>query len=312
VGTPPARYAYLGPEGTFSEVALRSLPAAQGVERVPCVSVADALDAVRRGDVAAALVPLENSVEGSVAETLDELATGELLQIVREVQVAVSFALLVRPGTTFADVATVTTIPHAEAQVRGWLRRTLPAARFIAASSTADGARAVAAGEADAAVAAPLAAEHYRLETLADDIADTPGAVTRFVLVAPPAPPPPPTGADRTSLVAFIADDHPGALLELLTELAVRGVNLTRIESRPTGDGLGRYCFSIDAEGHIAQARVAEALAALRRLCADVRFLGSYPTADGRAPTERRGTSDEDFTDAVAWVAQLRRGEGAD
>jgi prephenate dehydratase len=311
VGTPPARYAYLGPQGTFSEAALRSLPAAQGVERVPCVSVADALDAVRRGDVAAALVPLENSVEGSVAETLDELATGELLQIVREVQLAVSFALLVRPGTTLADVATVTTIPHAEAQVRGWLRSTLPNARFIAASSTADGARAVAAGEADAAVAAPLAAEHYRLEILADDIADTPGAVTRFVLVAPPGSPPPPTGADRTSLVAFIADDHPGALLELLTELAVRGVNLTRIESRPTGDGLGRYCFSIDAEGHIAHARVAEALAALRRLCADVRFLGSYPTADGQQPTERRGTSDEDFADAEAWVGQLRRGQSA-
>jgi prephenate dehydratase len=287
---------------------LRSLPAAQGVERVPCVSVADALDAVRRGDVAAALVPLENSVEGSVSETLDELATGEPLQIVREVQLAVSFALLVRPGTTLADISTVTTIPHAEAQVRGWLRGTLPAARFIAASSTADGARAVAAGEADAAVAAPLAAEHYRLETLADDIADTPGAVTRFVLVAPPGPPPPPTGGDRTSFVAFIADDHPGALLEILTELAVRGVNLTRIESRPTGDGLGRYCFSMDAEGHIAYARVAEALAALRRLCADVRFLGSYPTADGREPTERRATSDEDFADAAAWVAQLRRG----
>lgn len=311
MGTPPARYAYLGPEGTFSEAALRSLPAAQGVERVPCVSVADALDAVRRGDVAAALVPLENSVEGSVAETLDELATGDALQIVREVQLSVSFALLVRPGTALADVATVTTIPHAEAQVRGWLRRTLPTARFIAASSTADGARAVAAGEADAAVAAPLAAEHYRLETLADDIADTPGAVTRFVLVALPGSPPPPTGADRTSLVAFIADDHPGALLEVLTELAVRGVNLTRIESRPTGDGLGRYCFSMDAEGHIAHARVAEALAALRRLCADVRFLGSYPSADGSAPIERRGTSDEDFADADAWVAHQRRGESA-
>jgi prephenate dehydratase len=303
---PPARYAYLGPEGTFSEAALRSLPAAQGVERVPCVSVADALDAVRRREVAAALVPLENSVEGSVAETLDELATGELLQIVREVQLAVSFALLVRPGTTLDDVTTVTTIPHAEAQVRGWLRQTLPAARFIAASSTADGARAVAAGEADAAVAAPLAAEHYRLEALADDIADTPGAVTRFVLIALPGAPPPPTGADRTSLVAYIADDHPGALLEVLTELAVRGVNLTRIESRPTGDGLGRYCFSMDAEGHISYARVAEALAALRRLCADVRFLGSYPTANGQAPTERRGTSDEDFADAAAWVTQLR------
>ena len=309
MGTPPARYAYLGPAGTFSEAALRSLPAAQGVERVPCVSVADALDAVRRGDVAAALVPLENSVEGSVSETLDELATGDPLQIVREVQLTVSFALLVRPGTRLGDVSTVTTIPHAEAQTRGWLRANLPTARFIAASSTADGARAVAAGEADAAVAAPLAAEQYRLESLVDDIADTQGAVTRFVLVAPPGPPPPATGADRTSLVAFIADDHPGALLEVLTEFAVRGVNLTRIESRPTGDGLGRYCFSIDAEGHIDQARVAEALAALRRLCADVRFLGSYPTADGSAPTERRGTSDEDFTDAAAWVDQLRRGQ---
>jgi prephenate dehydratase len=272
------------------------------------VSVADALDAVRRGEVAAALVPLENSVEGSVAETLDELATGEPLQIVREVQLSVSFALLGRPGTTLADIATVTTMPHAEAQVRGWLRRTVPDARFIAASSTADGARAVAAGEADAAVCAPLAAQKYQLAVLADDIADRPGAVTRFVLVAPPGPPPPPTGADRTSLVAFISDDHPGALLELLTELAVRGVNLTRIESRPTGAALGRYCFSIDAEGHIAHARVAEALAAVKRLCADVRFLGSYPTADGQAPTERRGMSDEDFADAAAWVAHVRQG----
>jgi prephenate dehydratase len=309
VGTPPARYAYLGPEGTFSEAALRSLPAAEGAERLPCVSVADAMDAVRRGEVAAALVPLENSVEGSVSETLDELATGELLQIVREVRMAVSFDLLARPGTTLADVGTVTTIPHAEAQVRRWLRENLPTARFVAASSTADGARAVAAGEADAAVAAPLAAERYRLTALAADIADRPGAVTRFVLVAPPGPPPPPTGADRTSLVAFIADDHPGALLEILTELAARGVNLTRIESRPTGLGLGRYCFSIDAEGHVAQARVAEALAALRRLCADVRFLGSFPSADGALPSERRGTSDEDFADAAAWVGELRRGE---
>ena len=307
----PARYSYLGPEGTFSEAALRSIPEATEAERIPCVSVGDALDAVRRDDVLAALVPLENSVEGSVSETLDELASGEPLQIVQEVLLDVSFALLVRPGTKVGDIATVTTIPHAEAQVRGWLRNSLPNARFVAASSTADGARAVAAGEADAAVAAPLAAERYQLEVLADDIADTAGAVTRFVLVSRPVPPPPLTGADRTSVVAYIADDHPGALLELLTELAVRGVNLTRIESRPTGVGLGRYCFSIDAEGHIDQERVGEALAAVRRLCADVRFLGSYPTADGRVPTERKGTSDLDFTDAAAWVQQLRSGGSA-
>jgi prephenate dehydratase len=303
-----ARYAYLGPEGTFSETALRSLPDAEGAELVGCVSVADALDAVRRGEVAAALVPLENSVEGSVAETLDELATGEPLQIVREVLLAVSFSLLVRGGTALSGISTVTTIPHAEAQVRGWLRANLPAARFVAASSTADGARAVAAGEADAAVAAPLAATRYDLDVMADDIADTPGAVTRFVLVSRPVPPPPVTGADRTSVVAYIAEDHPGALLELLTELAVRGVNLTRIESRPTGVGLGRYCFSIDAEGHVAQQRVGEALAAMRRLCADVRFLGSYPAADRTPTRERPGTSDADFIAAADWVHTLRGG----
>jgi len=308
-GLPPARYAFLGPAGTFCEAALRSLPAAERAEHLPCVSVGDALDAVRRGDAAGAVVPLENSVEGSLAETLDELATGDPLQIVREVLLPVSFALLARPGTTLEDVATVTTIPHAEAQVRAWLRRTLPTARFVAAASTADGARAVAEGSADAAVAAPLAAERYRLAVLADDIADTAGAVTRFLLVTRPGPPPPPTGADRTTVMAFIADDHPGALLELLTEFAVRGVNLTRIESRPTGVGLGRYYFSIDAEGHVAQARVAEALAALRRECADVRFLGSYPRADGVAPAERPGTTDLDFSDAHAWVDRVRRGE---
>ena len=308
-GLPPPRYAYLGPEGTFCEAALRTLPAADKAEHLPCVSVADALDAVRNGDAGGAVVPLENSVEGSVAETLDELAGGEPLQIMREILLSVSFALMGRPGTALADVKTVTTMPHAEAQVRGWLRRELPGARFVAAPSTADGARAVAAGDADAAVAAPLAAERYRLAILADDIADAPGAITRFVLVTRPGSSPPPTGADRTTVMAFIADDHPGALLELLTEFAVRGVNLTRIESRPTGVGLGRYYFSIDAEGHIAQARVAETLAAIRRECADVRFLGSYPRADGVAASERSGTSDLDFADAHAWVERLRSGD---
>jgi prephenate dehydratase len=311
-GTPPARYAYLGPAGTFSEVALRTLPAAASAELVAFPSVPDVLDAVRRGDVTAAVVPLENSVEGSVATTLDELATGDPVVITRELLLPVSFSLLARPGTTLADVTRVTTIPHAEAQVRGWLRRTLPTAQFIPAASTADGARAVAAGEADAAVAAALAAEHYRLEVLVGDIHDVEGAVTRFVLVMPAgSPPSAPTGADRTTLVASIADDHPGALLEILTEFAVRGVNLTRIESRPTGQGIGRYYFSVDCEGHIADKRVGEAMSALRRICDDVRFLGSYARADGVTPAVRRGTTDEDFTDAAAWLARLRAGGSA-
>src|SRR3982750_1761466 len=134
-GYAPARYAYLGPEGTFCESALRSLPAADRAEHLPCVSVADALDAVRRGEAAGAVVPLENSVEGSVAETLDELATGDPLQIVREVLLDVSFALMARPGAQLPDISTVTTMPHAEAQVRGWLRDTIPAARFVPAAS---------------------------------------------------------------------------------------------------------------------------------------------------------------------------------
>jgi prephenate dehydratase len=310
-GVPPGRLGYLGPPGTFCEAALRTLPNAARAELAPYVSVADALDAVRRGEVAAALVPFENSVEGSVSTTLDELATGEPLHVTAEVLVPVTFDLLVRPGTSLDDVKVVATHPHAEAQCRRWLRATLPDAVVHPAPSTADAASSVAAGVGDAAIASPLAADRYGLVAAARGVGDRADAVTRFVLAAPPHAPAPPTGADRTTVVAFIADDHPGALLELLTEFAVRGVNLTRIESRPTGAGLGRYCFSIDCEGHVADARVGEALSALRRICADVRFLGSYPRADGNAPSLRSGVGDSDFRDAAAWLDAIRQGRTA-
>jgi prephenate dehydratase len=307
-GVPPGRLGYLGPAGTFAEAALRTLRRADKADLLPFASVAAALDGVRAGEVDAALVPFENSVEGSVPAALDDLATGEPLQVTREVLLPVSFALLGRPGLSREDVRTVATHPHAEAQCRRWLRDVLPAASVVLSPSTADAARAVRDGVYDAAISAPIAAEHYGLSVLAKDVHDNEGAVTRFVLVSKPGPPPSPTGADRTTLVAFIADDHPGALLELLTEFAVRGVNLTRIESRPTGAGLGRYCFSVDCEGHIADARVGEALTALRRVCADVRFLGSYPRADGEGPTLRPGTTDADYRDAAGWLARLRDG----
>jgi prephenate dehydratase len=161
---------------------------------------------------------------------------------------------------------------------------------------------------ADAAIASAAAAERYGLVELAPDIGDHRQAVTRFVLAVNPRPLPPPTGADRTTVVTLITDDHPGALLELLTEFAVRGVNLTRLESRPTGHGLGRYCFSIDCEGHIEDARVGDALQALHRFCEDVRFCGSYPRADGEPPRLRPGTSDADFQAAAEWLARTRRG----
>jgi len=314
-GVPPARYAFLGPEGTFAEAALRTLPAAAKGELQPQPSVAAALEAVRRGDADHALVPIENSVEGSVSTTLDELATGEPLMVTREVLLPVSFALMVRPGTGLSAVRRIATHPHAHAQCRRWLATVLPDAVVVPALSTAEAAATLADESAthDAAIAAPIAADRYRLEVLARDVEDNPDAVTRFVLVARPGQPPLPTGHDKTTLVAFISDDHAGALLEVLTEFAVRGVNLTRIESRPTGEGMGRYCFSIDCEGHVDDARVGEALTGLRRVCPDIRFLGSYPRADRGPAAEHAEKESRDrdsvYRDAAAWLGRIRNGK---
>jgi prephenate dehydratase len=310
-GVPPARYAYLGPAGTFTEQALRSVPAAARAELQPCATVTLALDAVRSGEADGAVVPIENSVEGSVPVTLDELASGEPLMITREMTVPIAFSLLARPGTVPADVKVVATHPHAAAQTRRWVALHLPQAEVVHAQSTAAAAAAVAVPGADwdAAISAPLAAEHYRLAVLAGGIGDNPDAITRFVMVARPGRPAPRSGRDKTSLVAFMREDHPGALLEILEQLTMRGVNMTRIESRPTGAALGNYCFSIDCEGHVDEARVGEALMGLRRVCADVRFLGSYERHDGIAPTVRFGTSDAEFADATSWLARLRSGE---
>ena len=308
-GVPPTRFTYLGPEGTFSEQALRRIPAAQRAELIPARSIPDALDAVREGEADAALVPLENSVEGAVGVTQDELANGEPLVIVREVVLPVSFVLATRPGRAIEEIATVVSHPHALAQCRGWLQAHLPDAVTVDVLSTSAAAMAVAKGEYDAAICAPLAVEQQRLTTLAKDVGDHPDAVTRFVLVSRPGPPPAPTGNDVTSIVVYIAHDRVGSLLQVLTELAVRGINLTRIESRPTGNTLGRYCFFLDCTGHVADARMGEALMGLRRISAAVRFLGSYPRASSaeRVPPPP-GTSDEDFADAAAWLSRLRSG----
>jgi prephenate dehydratase len=279
--TRPTRFAYLGPEGTFAEAALRSVVAPSEGSHVPQPSVAAALAAVRSGEADAALVPLENSIEGSVPATMDGLADGDPLVILREVFLPVGFVLAARPGIALADVRSVASHPHALAQTTGWLSQHLPGVVPLPATSTAGAAEAVAAGTYDAAVCAPLAAERYGLVALGEDIADHAGAVTRFVLVSRPGELPPRTGNDKTSLVAVVGD-RTGALLELLQEFAVRGINLTRIESRPTRERLGVYSFSLDCEGHLDDPAVAEALAALETVCDDVRFLGSYARADGR------------------------------
>ncbi|MFC7218007.1 prephenate dehydratase [Streptomyces polyrhachis] len=300
-----SRFTYLGPEGTFTEAALRTLPEAATRELVPMVSVPAVLDAVRGGEAAGALVPIENSVEGGVTTTIDELAVGAPLMIYREVLLPIAFALLVRPGTQLADIKTVTGHPVAQPQVRKWLAAHLPDAEWESSASNADGARRVREGQVDGAFAGEFAAAVYGLEPLVTDIHDAKNAETRFVLVGRPARPAAPTGADKTSVVIWLGDDHPGALMELLQEYAVRGVNLIRIESRPTGEGLGRYCFSVDCEGHITDRRVGEALMGLKRTCPQVRFLGSYPRAGLAAAgvaVPRTGTSDADFTAASDWL----------
>ncbi|MEU7157985.1 prephenate dehydratase [Streptomyces chrestomyceticus] len=303
-----SRYTYLGPEGTFTEAALRTLPEAATRELVPMVSVPAALDAVRAGEAAAALVPIENSVEGGVTTTLDELAAGEPLMIYREVLLPIAFALLVRPGTQMADVKTVTGHPVAQPQVRKWLAAHLPEAVWESAASNADGARLVQEGRYDGAFAGEFAAATYGLEPLVTDIHDAQNAATRFVLAGRPARPAARTGADKTSVVLWLREDHPGALLELLQEYAARGVSMMRIESRPTGEGIGRYCFSVDCEGHLTDRRVGEVLMALKRVCREVRFLGSYPRADQVRPNVRPDTADAAFTDAADWLTRCLDG----
>jgi len=309
------RLAFLGPRATFTEQALRSLPEAAGAELVPCAGSPAVLAAVRDGSADAGCVPVENSVEGAVPAVLDGLVGDPPLVIIREAQLAVSFDLMVRPGTRRADVRTVASHTHGIAQTRGWIAAHLPDAQVLLSTSTSEAAAQVARGEFDAAVASPLAAELHGLEVLAPDVADNAGAVTRFALVARPGPPPAPTGNDRTSLAAT-TENRPGTLLGLLTELAMRGIDLTRIESRPIKDRHAEYWFHLDCLGHVAEPAMGEALAALHRRCDRVRFLGSYPragngvAAPAAAPAGPLGGADG-FAAAQEWLAALRTGQAS-
>jgi len=272
----PTTYAYLGPAGTFTEAALRQISNSSDI-LVPYSNVTAALDAVRNGKAEKVLVPIENSVEGVVSRTLDELALGTPLVVTAETTLPVSFSLMILPENSGKPITKIATHPHAEAQCRTYVAKNYPQAEVIEMSSTAAAAKGLKDGNYDAAIASEIAAKNYELKILASDIGDNTGAVTRFVVAQKPGATPEPTGNDRTSLVAFIGIDHAGALLEILTEFAKQDVNLTFIQSRPTGRELGDYHFIIDAEGHIADPKVAAAIAAVRNICEDIRFLGSYP-----------------------------------
>lgn len=306
-------YAYLGPEGTFTEAALLQVPGAVSARREPAQSAVAALTMVRDGAVDAAMLPIENSVEGGVSATLDAIATGQQLRIVREVIVPVSFVLATAPGSAGAlnQLARVGTHPHAWAQVRQWIQKNMPDAEYAPATSTAAAAHELL-GEApafDAAISSRLIAETLGLEILAEGIEDTLGAVTRFILVARPGILPEVSGSDKTTISIPLPEDRPGALMEILDQFAARGVNLSRIESRPTGQFLGHYFFSVDAEGHIKEARVADALRALHRISPQLRFLGSYPRAEAHSPRVPEHTTDAAFAAAGQWLEGILRPE---
>jgi prephenate dehydratase len=274
------------------------------VRRLPIESTPAALDGVRNGDADYACVPIENSIDGSVVPTLDSLAIGSPLQIFAETTLDVAFSIVVKPGlkASPADVRTLAAFPVAAAQVRQWIAAHLAGAELRPAYSNADAARQVAEGQADAAVTSPLAAAHWGLAALAEGVVDEANARTRFVLVGLPGPPPVRTGADRTSVVLRI-DNAPGALLAALAEFGIRGIDLTRIESRPTRTELGTYLFFADCVGHIDDDAVAEALKALHRRCADVRYLGSWPTGSAA------GVGPPPADEASRWLARLREGK---
>ncbi|MGA9488850.1 MAG: prephenate dehydratase [Mycobacterium sp.] len=300
--------AYLGPAGTFTEAALLQMIAAGLVPRhagecqpLPVDSTPAALDAVRDRVSDFACVPIENSIDGSVTPTLDGLASGPPVQVFAELTLDVAFNIVVAPGRTAADVRTVAAFPVAAAQVRRWLAAHLPRAELRPAISNAEAAQQVADGHVDAAVSSPLAGTQRGLAALAEGVVDEANARTRFVLVGRPGPPPARTGADRTSVVLRI-DNAPSALVTALAEFGMRGIDLTRIESRPTRIELGTYVFFLDCVGHIDDDAVAEALKALHRRCTDVRYLGSWPTG------EIAGSPPPQLDDATRWLSDLREG----
>lgn len=298
--------AFLGPEGTFTSEAARSV-APEGADLRPLASIAEVVQAVRSGAVELGVVPIENSIEGSVNLTLDELAFGAPGALIRaEITMPISMNLLARPGASMEKIVAVRSQPHALAQCRAWLGANLPDARLEAATSTAEAAREVA--ESDGSIAAlgtRLAGRLYGLEVLHGDIHDHGGNTTRFVVLSGTMSPA--TGSDRTSMVVFFGEDRPGLLLRILDEFALRGINLTKIESRPMKQQLGEYCILIDAAGHPSEPRLAEALRSVHRHAAELRILGAYPRADGVRNEPDAADSEGAYDRAAQWYAGLLR-----
>ncbi|MGC4933107.1 prephenate dehydratase [Gordonia sp. DT30] len=322
------QFAYFGPPGTFTEMALdrfladapllgelvgrTGAMAISNISKVAASSPVATIESVRSGHAEFACVPIESSLEGSVPATMDALVPdpGALVprvQVFAEVNLDIAFTIAARPDTTAADVRSIAAYPVASAQVRASVEKLFPGAEFVTASSNAAAAIDVAARRADAAVSTRLAADGAGLTVLADGVSDATDAVTRFLLIGRPGAPPAPTGADRTSVILELSNE-PGSLMAAMNEFASRGIDLTRIQSRPRRDverGTtmpGHYHFFLDAVGHIEDAAIAEALQALYRRSERITFLGSWSADAGG------GTPPPDHRAGAQWLARIRRG----
>src|SRR6478672_4856817 len=301
----PMRVGFLGPRGTFAEEALLTQPDLAAAEAVPFRDVPHVINAVEHGEVDVGIVPIENSIEGSIPVTLDTLAFDTDLLVQREVDLPVSVNLCARPGTALSDITTVVSHPNPLGQTRMWLAKNLPDAVPMVANSTAEAAQQVAKSKRAgmASIGTTQGAMHAGLEILARDIEDHPENLTRFVIVGHGIPPA--SGHDKTSVVCFQRQDRPGSLLAILQEFSARSLNLTKLESRPTKQSLGDYCFLIDFEGHVGDELVADCLRTLSAKQAHVKFLGSYPVAGADAHVHRNAAT-KAWRDAERWVAELR------
>jgi prephenate dehydratase len=299
------RIAYLGPDGSFaSEAARRASHKPASLQPMP--TVVDVVDAVRTGACDWGVVPLENSVEGSVNVTLDELAFGDPgIYIRAEIALPITMNLLGRSAAELDAITVVRSHTHALAQVRGWLASHLPNARQEAVTSTAEAARQVGDDPTVAAIGTTAAASRFGLAIIAADIGDHIDTVTRFVVLSTRYAAA--TGADKTSMVVFLGQDRPGLLLQVLNEFAMRSINLTKIESRPTKKQLGEYCIFIDCVGHVSEPRVGEALRGVHRHVAELRVLGSYPRAVGLLDMPNSNDSAVAYSEAEDWYARIMR-----
>lgn len=275
------KIAFLGPEGTFSEEALinyvRNL---KEYEKMPISTIQDVIKSVDRGEAWQGVVPIENSIEGSVNITQDILTFESDSKIIGEITIPIKHYLIGKKGTKIKNIKKILSHPHATGQCRIFLSNKCKDCEIIAANSTAEAVKKLLSSESDtAAIGTKIAASIYDLDILYSDIEDNKENKTRFVIIGSGIPPK--TGNDKTSIVCFLKKDKPGSLFNILKEFAERNINLTRLESRPAKKDLGDYVFMIDLEGHIHDKIIYEVIERLRNKVYLVKILGSYPAWKG-------------------------------